>query len=266
MALSHEDSASSSEDDAPETVSLAQSKRSIKQGDDALQRAHAAEKIKKKLRNKEKDQRLKAQAENSKRKWEKRNDSDANLLARMERAMQEATEEMDGDGDLGEDGHDGDEDGEEFKGLADDSGQGSDNLDADLEDDDEAMDSDEETTPTTNPNHLPDHLFTSVFASTNTKAASKRKTKEDPATRSKPRKRARSDAAPKDVLIGSRTIRTLSSGAVAGASTLPTTKVRKFLDRSLGLKGPGPKKRGWERRPGTCPALMSGPVLMLVSL
>ncbi|KAG6890527.1 hypothetical protein C0995_007729 [Termitomyces sp. Mi166 len=252
MAPSHEDSASSSEDDAPESVSLTQSKRNIQKSDDALQRVHAAEKVKRKLRNKEKDRKLKEQAENSKRrrKEERNNDGDANLRARMERAMQEAAEELDDDGDLGEDGCDSDEVEDEFTGLDgdsdEDSGQTS---DPNSEDDDEEMDSEEQPSPKTNPNHLPDHLFTSAFASATTKTASKRKAKEDQPARSKPRKRVRSNGAPKDVLIGSRTIRTLAPGAIAGASTLPSAKVKKFLDRSLGLKGSISKKRGWERRP-----------------
>ncbi|KAG6865212.1 hypothetical protein C0991_004413 [Blastosporella zonata] len=247
MAPSHEDSASSGDEDAPESVSLAQSRRNIKKGDDALQKAHAAEKSKKKLQNQGRDRRLKEQAENSKRRRneELEGEGDAELQARMERAMQEAAAEMDEDGDSG----DADED--EFKGIdinSDEySGEGSEGSGAG-EDSDEEMKSDDEPGAKSNPNHLPDHLFATAFASTTTKATSKRKANQDPPTR-KTRKRTRSNATTKDVLIGSRTIRTLAPGAVAGASTLPSAKVKKFLDRSLGLKGPSAKKRGWERRP-----------------
>ncbi|KAG6916981.1 hypothetical protein DXG01_004410 [Tephrocybe rancida] len=250
MPPSHEDSASSDEEDAPESVSLAQSKRNIKRSDDALHKAHAAEKEKKRLQNKERDRRLKEQAENSKRKRKEEVESDVDLQARMERAMQEAAEEMDEDGSSGEHGETDDED-EEFKGIDVDSDQYSgedDNSVADLDNDDEEMDSDEEPVTKSNPNHLPDHLFTSAFASTTSKATSKRKVNQDPPTR-KPRKRTRSQATQKDVLIGSRTIRTLTPGSFAGTSTLPSVKAKKFLDRSLGLKGPSAKKRGWERRP-----------------
>ncbi|KAG6856811.1 hypothetical protein H0H87_000510 [Tephrocybe sp. NHM501043] len=250
MAPAHEDSASSGDEDAPESVSLAQSKRNIKKHDDALKKAHAAEKAKKKLKNQERDRKLKEQAESSKRRREEF-EGDAELQARMERAMQEAVAELDGDDGSGKDGDATDEEDEEFKGIDVDSdeysGEGSNGFGD--EDFDEEMDSDEGAVVKSNPNHLPDHLFATAFASTTPKATSKRKANQDPPTR-KARKRAQTSATPKDVLIGSRTIRTLAPGAVAGASTLPSAKVRKFLDRSLGLKGPSAKKRGWERRPG----------------
>ncbi|KAG6885678.1 hypothetical protein C0992_004969 [Termitomyces sp. T32_za158] len=204
MAPYYEDSLSGSEDDAPESVSLAQSKGNIKKSDDALQQVHAAEKLKKKLRNKEKDRRLKEQAENSKRK--RKNAGDVNLEAQMERAVQGAAEEMNEDDDSGENGSSNDEDEEDFRGICgdseEDSGQVSDDIDPDREQDDEEMDFEDRQTTKTNPNHLPDHLFASAFASTTGKTPLKRKVKQGSSTRSSPIKRSRSNAAPKDVLIG----------------------------------------------------------------
>ncbi|KAG6827438.1 hypothetical protein H0H92_011793 [Tricholoma furcatifolium] len=257
MAPPHDDPSSSGEEDAPEGISFAQSKRNVKKGDSALQKAHAAEKQKNKLRNKERDRRLKEQAVNSKRKRkEGLQESDADLQARMERAMQDAENEVDSDGDSEGDVFDGIEE-DEFKGIDsgfdEDSGEGSGSESSQgSPHDDEDMDFEQTETPRINPNYLPDSLFTSAFASTTTKSVSKRKATDDniPGTRGKSRKRTRSNHQPKDVLLGTRTIRTLASGAtVAGASTLPSSKVKKFLDRSLGLKGPSAKKRGWERRP-----------------
>ncbi|KAG6809953.1 hypothetical protein H0H93_015373, partial [Arthromyces matolae] len=229
--------ASSSEDEAPEAVSLAQSKRNVQKSEDALQRARAAEKEKKKEKNRAKDRRLKEQAEGSKRRREEVG-GDAELQARMERAMQDAANEMDDDHEDGGDSEFEEDDHEEFKGIDVDSlseeysGQGSDS-NSDSEDEAEGQ----SETPE-NPNHLPDHLFASAFASTTAKAASKRKAQEDSSIRKKKsRKRVRSNKTPKDVVIGSRTIRTLASGPVAVASTLPSAKVKKFIDRSLSLKG-----------------------------
>ncbi|GLB36849.1 hypothetical protein LshimejAT787_0311360 [Lyophyllum shimeji] len=258
MAPSRAISASSEEEDAPESVPLSQSKHHAKQHDAMLKQIDAAEKDKKRMRNKERDRRLKEQAENSNRR-RRENLGDAELEARMERAMQEAEAEM------GEDGDDvdalddsGDEQDEEFAGIDAASAEGSEDYSekdedsSEEEEEDEEMGTDEEDTAVkskTNPNHLPDHLFTSAFSSKSAKAASKRKATDDVPTR-KARKRVRSNAAPKDLVIGSRAIRSLASERrPAGTSTLPSAKVRKFLDRSLALKGGNAKTRGWERRP-----------------
>ncbi|KAF8060723.1 hypothetical protein FPV67DRAFT_1564076 [Lyophyllum atratum] len=261
MAPSHADSASSDEEDAPESVSLAQSKQHVKKQEDVLKQIQAAEKEKKHLRNKERDRRLKEQAEGSKRK-RKENAGDADLEARMERAMQEAEAEMGEDGDSDEEGDFSGEEEEDFMGIDAGSGESSEEGDSGDEDEDEdSEDEDEDEEMITddeqplaaaskpNPNHLPDHLFASAFSTKSPKAASKRKANVDAPIR-KARKRVRSNAPPKDVIIGSRAIRTLAPGrSPAGASTLPSAKVRKFLDRSLALKGGNAKTRGWERRP-----------------
>ncbi|KAF5376913.1 hypothetical protein D9615_007313 [Tricholomella constricta] len=249
MALSYVDSASSDEEDAPESVSLAQSMKNVKKQDDVLKQIHTAEKEKKKLRNKERDRRLKEQAESSKKR-RKKDEGDADLEARMERAMQEAEAESSEDSEF--------EDEEEFMGIDVGSRESSEEENfGEEEDDDEddEMDTDEENSEPpaklkANPNHLPDHLFASAFSSSSksTKVASKRKATED--TPARKRKRVRSNAPPKDLLIGSRAMRTLASGlSPAGAATLPSAKVRKFLNRSLALKGGHVKKGRWERRP-----------------
>jgi len=256
MAPSHADSTSSDEEDAPESVSLIQSKLHVKQRDDVLKRVHAAEKKKKRMRNQERDRRLKEQAEGSKRR--RREDAgDVNLEARMERAMQEAEAEMGDDGDDDEGADFGEEEDGDFMGIDAVSAESSEGdnpgeEDEDSEEGDEEMDTDEEEPPAklkSNPNHLPDHLFTAAFSSKSAKPPLKREATDGVPTR-KARKRVRSNAPLKDLLIGSRAIRTLATGRpLAGASTLPSAKIKKFLDRRLALKGGTVKTRGWERRP-----------------
>ncbi|KAG5650530.1 hypothetical protein H0H81_011919 [Sphagnurus paluster] len=266
MAASYAESGSSDEEDAPEIVSLSQSKKNIKDRDNVLKQIETAEKEKKRLRNKERDRRLKEQAEGSKRKRQEKA-GDGELEARMERAMQEAQAE-DSDDKVGDE--------DEFKGIAGLSGESSaeggsgndddDEMsedeelteDEDMDDDsDEGMD-EEQPTPRSksNPNHLPDHLFASAFAAKSAKAASKRKSTEDAPA---PRKRKRTKTSPKDLIIGSRAIRTLTSGLTPkGAATLPSAKVRKFVDRNLAFKGGNSKKRGWERRPANLGVMRRG--------
>ncbi|RDB27407.1 hypothetical protein Hypma_004361 [Hypsizygus marmoreus] len=247
MAPSHSDSGSSDSEDAPETLSLAQSKQHVKKQEDVLQQVQAAEKLKRKARNQERDRRLKEQAENSKR---SRGDRDADLQARMKRAMQEAEAEM------GEDGsEDDDEDEDEFRGIDGSSGAEEDKDESEEDEsgsEDESDEDEEMAVPLRskpNPNHLPDYLFEAAFSSQSTRSSLKRKAKDDVPTR-KARRRTRSNASPKDVLMGSRAIRTLPQTQVpSGASTLPSAKVKKFLDRTLALKGGKSRTRGWERRP-----------------
>ncbi|KIJ90936.1 hypothetical protein K443DRAFT_686390 [Laccaria amethystina LaAM-08-1] len=64
------------------------------------------------------------------------------------------------------------------------------------------------------------------------------------------RKRKRNNQPPKDLILGSRAIRVLPDGNKPSTpSARPSRKIRKFLDRTLALKGGNPKARGWERRP-----------------
>lgn len=50
----------------------------------------------------------------------------------------------------------------------------------------------------------------------------------------------------------SKTIRTLVyDRRPSGAGTIPSSKVKKFIDRTLALKGGNSKSRGWERKAGT---------------
>jgi hypothetical protein len=56
---------------------------------------------------------------------------------------------------------------------------------------------------------------------------------------------------PQSLFCSPRTIRTLIPDQhPSGAGTIPSSKVRKFIDRTLALKGGNPGTRGWERKAG----------------
>jgi hypothetical protein len=106
--------------------------------------------------------------------------------------------------------------------------------------------------------YLEDTLFASAFASQSTHAmtdttATKSLQKVQPSRRRQRRPLARA----KDLLIGNRTIRTLpdslASKVRSTAHTIPSQKIRKFVNQSLAIKGrlasAKAKARGWERRP-----------------
>jgi hypothetical protein len=204
----------------------------------------------------------------------------------MERAMQEAQEESSED----EEGKaESSSQFDEFDGISvngeDDDEEDSSNDDdhAEEEDDDESQAEDDseddavhEEPPKSqktrfNPDHLPDELFTAAFAS-----KPKRKTlaengeKDKDATRSRPTKKRKSSNVQKDLVIGyvilwnglcikfmfsffpsSRAIRMLPNSTQPSVpATLPSRKVKRFLDRTLALKGSNQRTKGWERRPG----------------
>jgi len=256
MAPTSVGSSSSDAEDAPEAVPLSHSKQAVKIRENALNQVYAAEKEKKRQKNKARDRRLKEQAENSKRRKTKRDDE--TVEAEDESPMQEETIEG------VENRHSTPEEltnGEELTGIdigSDDRNKafagGEDNAGsvADYESDNDSAgeDSDrnaqaEPTKISSDKNYLPDHLFVSAFSSKPDKAASKRQ--KEFATR-KTKKRVRSNDSQKDVVIGSRTVRTITT-ASQGARTAPPAKIQKLVDSSLYLNGRGRNSRGWERRP-----------------
>jgi len=275
MAPHHSDSSSSDDEGAPESVSIAQLKQDIRKKDDSLEKIRAAARERKRVLNRERDRRLKEQAENRNKRQRRADVGDQELEARMTRAMEEADGEVDeGDEDSGDDdGGDNGYDGEEFLGINEDSESdedaNEDSGDSEHSKSDEGMDSDDEPEELVShdegrgehtiqpkqkrhPNHLPDHLFTSAsssHATQSTKFSAKRKVSHEGQER-RIRKRPRGNNSPKDVVVGSRIIRTLASDqGPSGAGTLPSSKVRKFVDRALAFKGGNAKTRGWERRP-----------------
>ncbi|KAG1745391.1 uncharacterized protein EDB91DRAFT_1220332 [Suillus paluster] len=199
---------------------------------------------------------------------------DTALEMRMRRAMEDAAGEMDG----GDDDESGDDDLEDVMDEEMDGGSGDSDMDEEmaefdaeggLEEDgemtdgseDESADEDQPTPSTkssTKAQYLDDELFASAFASQSAHA-----TADTTATRSlqkaqPSRKRQRRPLArAKDLLVGTRTIRTLSnplgSKIHSTAHTIPPQKIRRFINQSLAIKGrlgsAKAKARGWERRP-----------------
>ncbi|KAI8973089.1 hypothetical protein BD414DRAFT_468722 [Trametes punicea] len=211
------------------------------------------------------------------------------LEERMARAMREAEEE---DSELDEEGsafggfsganaeieeaedsendEEEDEELEEGDGSAADEDQDETDEKVDSEDADEEMAStsgeDSEDSEPSPPkpskpkhNYLPDHLFKSALshtASRNTKITFE---DEDTApsrpSASPPQKRRRAKSPAKDIVLGSRTIRTLSKNTeaitpAAAKGLPPPRRVEKFVKHSLNLKGDPQKSRmkGWTRR------------------
>ncbi|KAG2157481.1 hypothetical protein DEU56DRAFT_764887 [Suillus clintonianus] len=198
---------------------------------------------------------------------------DNTLEMRMRRAMEDAAAEI-GDGeDEDGDGELGNLTDEEMDGGSDDSGMDEEMAEFDAEsreeEEEEVMNgsedesSDEDRPPlrksSTKGQYLEDSLFASAFASQNAHAVA-----DITATKSLPkaqisRKRQRQPfSRAKDLLVGTRTIRTLpnslGSRARSTAHTIPSQKIRKFINQSLAVRGrmasAKAKARGWERRPG----------------
>ncbi|KAG2349509.1 hypothetical protein BDR05DRAFT_955391 [Suillus weaverae] len=106
--------------------------------------------------------------------------------------------------------------------------------------------------------YLEDTLFASAFASQSAHAMADTTATKSPQKVQPSRKRQRrSLARAKDLLVGTRTIRTLpnplGSKVHSTAHTIPSQKIRKFINQSLAIKGrlasAKAKARGWERRP-----------------
>ncbi|PIL24116.1 hypothetical protein GSI_13868 [Ganoderma sinense ZZ0214-1] len=151
---------------------------------------------------------------------------------------EESLEEGQSDGDA-------DEDGDEEMGSEDED-----------EDEDESVPSARPSNASQKGDYLPDHLFKSAFSHAGKKIVFD---DDDPlpvVDASPPRKRKRTKRASKDILLGSRTIRTLPKANAAASSVVakglaPPRRVDKFVRTSLNLKGDvaKAKSKGWNRQP-----------------
>jgi hypothetical protein len=202
MSSHRSTSVSSDDDEAPESLSLEESRRDVQKHTDKLQQFREAEKEKKRARNRERDRRLKEQAERGRRRQKAADEPDIDLEARMKKAMEDAEAESDSD-DLesvadrsdnarGDDGEDfgGEHDVGEARGKS--HAESNDETDHPLA---EAM---------PNPNHLPDHLFTTAFTSQTVQSRTtlqKRETDEQNPNHPA-KKRARRTNSAKDVVVG----------------------------------------------------------------
>ncbi|RPD56503.1 hypothetical protein L226DRAFT_531358 [Lentinus tigrinus ALCF2SS1-7] len=199
------------------------------------------------------------------------------LEARMARAMMEADEEDDEEDGSAFEGFSGEEDvemeGGEDQSEDDDMVDGKEAFDEDEDEEETEQDVDDEMGagseedeeedeevgfPTKLPtsskrNYLPDHLFKSALSKTSSKGS---KIIFDDTSRpspppSKQQKRKRTKSSPKDILLGSRTIRTLpKANAIPVKGLSRPRRVEKFARSSINLKGDPLKSRtkGWTRK------------------
>ncbi|KAJ3904160.1 hypothetical protein F5879DRAFT_96081 [Lentinula edodes] len=317
--MAHNHSANSSDDDeAPETLTLTESKGAFRKRNAEIREVEEARKKMRKDKRRERERILKERKQQRERE---------ELKAVKSRRVSDNAEEEEDDGGEGDEEEDGEndvekrmlramqqaeeEEEEEESGNEVDSVEEGESVDEDVDEDDidaetrEDVDEDEEdkemvvnedddgghedeheegsdaemfsvdsspprskskstlnaksSMPKLKTNHLPDYLFASAFSSGSQKNQSKNNnlsftglstTKK--LQEKKTRRRKRSGGIARDHIIGSRLFRTLpkpDTAPRASAAMVPSSKVNKFLDRSLSLKGDKKAKmRGWERR------------------
>lgn len=103
--------------------------------------------------------------------------------------------------------------------------------------------------PQTPANYLPDEVFKAAFSQAMKPKPSQLKKK---VVLSGKQQKKHKRSGPKDVIVGSKTIRTLASTnkPVSANAAVPSSKINRFLNRTLALKGQKPiPGKGWERRP-----------------
>ncbi|KAH9055130.1 hypothetical protein EDB83DRAFT_2521340 [Lactarius deliciosus] len=270
---------SDSESGRPESLSLSASASTAKGHDRALRILYAAQKRRIRETNKRRDEILKAQAgwrrrsmiapgENGERDLEHHevevddieggSDMDARLLRRMTRAMGEAEEETEQVS--------GSESGEEWRSIksADPESFQSHPADEDMpisSGDTGALDTEGDSVSSDDPGavqstaskYLPDHLFAAALEP----RTNVRPSRTTPKARSTTKKRRPPHSRAKDVVVGTRTLRTLSSPAStplpAPGATVAPPRIKKFLANALALQGAGKRNSKhslrWERRP-----------------
>ncbi|PCH37126.1 hypothetical protein WOLCODRAFT_167324 [Wolfiporia cocos MD-104 SS10] len=195
------------------------------------------------------------------------------LETRMKRAMKEAEEESDIEDDA--EGRNGSKDGLEESDAesAEDEANSSSDRGVEEEEGEEEEEEEEEEkeggrdesedeeyrkplpTSPSKKNYLPDHLFQSALSKVPSTSSSKRKL-DVSGGESKPpakkRKRAKRTGKGKDILVGSKMIRTLPQPSTTPVprAMIPPGNTKKFLKRTLQLKSSASnsKVKGWERR------------------
>ncbi|KAH9837980.1 uncharacterized protein C8Q71DRAFT_571441 [Rhodofomes roseus] len=274
--LAASSSGSESEDDAPDTLTFDSSKEAAKGAEHALQQHRAAERQKRKELNRDRDRRRKEQAQSATRKGkqpagaseeseEEGGGPKSELEARMERAMQEAELESDEEDEVGEEWG-GIDDGGHRDGESDDEGSSDEDEEASDAENSNATGSDSDAESASEPpasskkaprapTYLPDHLFKAALSAPASSSKRRFDTADEPSDPRPRKKRAKRPGKAKDIVAGSRTIRTLAPTSPAVPTTIPRAmmppaRVNKFLNRTLNLKGKPETARakGWERR------------------
>ena len=184
---------SSDSDDAPETFTLAESKKSAKVRSGEIEKVHAAINRKSKLKNQKRDRVLKDLAKRRNEIENDKGDEDGRVGAleeRMERAMKDAQDEENVVVDSEE----------ERDNFSDDEIEGE-LVDVEVEDEDMEFGTDEEEEdldrkPT---KHLPDHLFEAAFASQN---AQLEESMTKCSSKPKPSRKKKRKTQSKDIVLG----------------------------------------------------------------
>ncbi|KAF4562662.1 hypothetical protein EYR36_004056 [Pleurotus pulmonarius] len=225
---------SSSDDEAPESLTLSTSKSISKQENARLAAANASVKSKKKEKNRERDRKLKERAEATRgdtaRSGRARDDEEGEVVVRKlkkRKVQADEEEEVQNDGDS--------------ENVVD-----RETLHNSLDVEDDVG----EAASSSMPKRLPDHLFRSAFSQSLASASGSTPSlsSQPPANRRKRKSVVKRKA--KDLIVGSRVIRTLSATSTVPdtSRTLPSAKVRKFVDRSLALKA-SKRTKSWQRLP-----------------
>ncbi|KAF9495938.1 hypothetical protein BDN71DRAFT_1446873 [Pleurotus eryngii] len=224
---------SPSDDEAPESFTLSTSKTISKQQNARLAAANASVKSKKKEKNRERDRKLKERAGATRGEItytgragddEEGGEVTARKLKKRKVQVEEEVKNSDNAQNV--------VDRDELRGSLD------------------VKDDGNEPASSSMPKRLPDHLFKSAFSqslpSTSTPSTSLRS---KPSEGRRKRKIAAERKA-KDFIVGSRVIRTLSATTTIPdtSRTLPSAKVRKFVDRNLALKA-SKRSKSWQRMP-----------------
>ncbi|KAL5521168.1 hypothetical protein ACEPAG_9090 [Sanghuangporus baumii] len=281
---------SDNEDIAPEIVTLSDSKRHAKRLNEVQQTAESDVKRRRKERNRRRDENLKRRAQETRGDDKKRNerrlqrektneneDEETRVLeARMQRAMQEAVAE---EGDEKESWGDFKDQEDIEVGVA--TGSDSDSSDHPSEENglasDESMCGVEEegmgegpsdAEPSNDPelDYLPDHLFSEALSK---KAATQSKkdsslNEQSLKTKSNQKRKPAKKRKTKEVVLGSKTIRTISPNfsrvSLAASGTLPPGKIKRFYESHLNLRSNhASSKRGssWDRKAASIGVLRS---------
>lgn len=187
---------------------------------------------------------------------------DARLHRRMTRAMGDAEEEVElvsGSESGGEWGGIKSADPENFQNRRMEISKGDTRaLDSDRVSDEDDVGSDDSTAvQSTAGKYLPDHLFATALAKSRPRDCA-RPSQTTPKARSNNKKRRHPLARAKDVVVGTRTLHTLSSSTgrspvPAPGTTVAPPRIKKFLAKILALHGPEKRTSKlslrWERRP-----------------
>ncbi|KZV83139.1 hypothetical protein EXIGLDRAFT_843197 [Exidia glandulosa HHB12029] len=239
---------SSSEDEAPETVSRAASRAQLA----------AQQKDKRAFEQAERDSRKAKNRSRAKQQQERTEQNSA--AARMERAMRDAAEDNDHDEDEEDEG--GDEAAGASDGMDDDDDEGGSSGSGDEEDgeavgdehmdavDDDASNAESSESDDLQPSYLPDHLFKDALAAAQAQKPSSKSLSRAEKKLIKQKAKARRMKS-KDVLLGDRAVRILpssvQSASTAARRTIAPSSASTFVRKSLQLKK-SERKRDWDRK------------------